>query len=66
MFDIRSKQGKDDRFVSPTFGTLPQLYEQPFLILIPSVFWQWVQVKLGGEMAILSNWLAVSLQVCQS
>ena len=28
-------------------GTLHYLYELPFLKLIPSVFWQWIQAKLG-------------------
>ena len=44
MFEIKSKQWKqDDRFRYLTSGTPLQLYEQPFLILITSVFWPWIQ-----------------------
>ena len=44
MFDIKSNQGKRMTDLGPL---LHYLNELPFLILIPSVFWQWIQAKLG-------------------
>ena len=44
--NIKSKI-EDDRFGSLTSGILLHFYEPPFLILIPSVLWLWIQSKLG-------------------